>query len=817
MSETVRRPYVGQRLPRKEDLALVTGTARFLEDLRLPGMLYAKILRSEVARARIKNIDTSKAKTMPGVHGVLTGADLVGKVTTWGHQFQGLTVGSRFPFAVDDVNYFGHGLASVVASSKYQALDALEAIKVDLEPLRPVLDPEDAMDPDAPLVREDVAYELGQGNIYSHFRCRVGDISEAEKSADTVITRRISMGRVHGMALESHGCIADYDSTSGKLTIYSSTQSVFLLRDVLAEILKLPISRVRAVALEVGAGFGSKADIFEHEVIASIFAMQLGRPVHLVLSRTEIFTSTTARCNQVRYASLYVKKSGEIVGYRDDIVHNVGAATMWGNQVVQLGTHIGLASYKIPNVHIDEHVVHTNTAMGGALRGFGVPQQVWAQETLVDEAAFAIGMDPIEMRLRNVVTDDQCPFTTPMGHVIDSTSMHESLIRVAKEIQWDARKKIKAPYEGLGVAMTAKHSSARHPSADTDLSSMRIRIETDGTVTAFSSDVPHGQGHETMLAQIIADSLGVKFTDIRLLSSDTDRSNYGLGTWGARSAVVLGAAAQMASERVLEKLKELAGHFLEASSDDIEVSEGNAYVRGTPSRSMAVAELAVMSSLVTHSLPPGFEPGSLEAVATYDTPTTLFNEQGGNITITYSSGVHAAYVRVHPDTGRVEILDYAMVHDSGVVINPMIVEGQYHGGFLHGYGIVFGEDLVYDEDGKMLNASFENYYIPYASDMPDLGNMHSLPAPSRVVPGGRKGAGETATPPVAPAIANAIFDATGIRFLSLPITPEHMLMALREKERQGVDTFDYPYDMPGYNGRREFTRPNYKPQEMVAK
>jgi aerobic carbon-monoxide dehydrogenase large subunit len=789
---------VGARLPRKEDERLLTGRARFLADLRLPGMLRAKVLRSPHAHARIRRVHTGRIHSMPGVHDVLTGPDVAGRVGYWGHQTQGLEAGERFPFAVDKVFYQGQEVAAVVADDDDLALDALAAIDVDYEVLPAIVDLEAAVERDAPQVIENRNYRYRRGNAYHHYVSRVGDIEAARRNAAAVVGARFTTVRPHGAALEAHGCVADYDTRTGRLTVYSTCQGTYLVRDHLAEVLDLPASRIRAVALEIGGGFGSKADLFPQEVIASLFSMRLGRPVSLILSRAEVLAATTARCNQIRDSELQVAADGEIIGWREEILHNAGGGSMWGNQVLPLGTHIGLSCYPIANVHVDGYAVHTNTVPGGALRGFGVPQTVWAVEQLVDEAAEAIGMDPVDLRLRNVLRDDQCPFETPLGHVIDSTSIAECITAVAEASNWVEHRRNPLPDEGIGIAVALKHTSCRHPDIDTDLSSARIRVETDGTVTVYSSDVPHGQGHETMLSQIVADTLGVGFERIDVRSGDTDSTLFGLGTWGSRGAAVLGAAVQRGAERVRAKIAHIAAHLLECDERDIELRDDVITVRGTGTPSMTLAEVAAAAAYTTHLLPSDVEPGSIEARSTYDTPTEIMSPDGhGNITATYSGVANVARVKVDPRTGVWRVVDYYMAGDCGTVINPLIVEGQHQGAFLHGFGWVFGEHLVYDDAGNLANPSFATYLAPYATEVPDLSWVREYPAPSRVIPGGRKGAGESDTSVAAPAIANAIYHATGIRFTALPITPDRMWRARREKERRGVATLRYPADVAG--------------------
>jgi len=793
---------VGTSVPRTEDLALLTGTARFIDDLRFPGMLYAKILRSPRAHARIK-VDTSAAAGMPGVHAVMAGAELVGKVKPWGDLMQDLLVGDHFPFALDKVLFEGHEIAAVVADTKFQAQDALEAIAVAYEDLPVMIDAESALADDAPLIQEGINYEFGEGNIFDRYRVRIGDYEAAEAEADLVIRQRFSSNRQAGAALDPHGCIASFDSFTGGLTLYSSTQSTFMLRDSIADVLQMPRNKVRVVAPEVGAGFGSKVQMFPHEVIACIFSMRLGRPVHLVLSRADIFRVGTARNSQIRHVEMTFKKDGRITGYKDYVIQNSGALSFWGNQVVHIGTNVGLLPYPIPNLHIDGEIVHTNTAPGGALRGFGIPQIIWAKEQIVDMAANALGLDPLDVRAINTITRGECPLVTPIGQRVDSTSIDECLQRAAEEIRWKEIRANKQPNEGVGMAISMKYTSCRHPSFDTDLSAVRLRLETDGTVTIFSSDVTHGQGHATFLGQIVADVLGVGFEKITLAPADTANAPFGLGTYASRAAAVLGTACRTAAERLREKIVAIAAHVLEADPQDLETGNDRVYVRGMGDSGLYLENLASFSAYRTHQLPPGFEP-TLEAVATYDTPTDREGPDGsGNFSVTYAGSAHAAHVRVCDQTGKIDILDYVMVHDTGVVINPLIVEGQHQGGFLMGIGMALGEDYVYDASGHMTNATFAEYQAPQAADMPELTKMFEIPAPSRTIPGGQKGAGESGTGPVPAVIGNAVAHATGIRFTELPITPDRVLLALRERDRTGKQDFRYPDDMPDYVGPRD--------------
>ncbi len=796
------RPLVGQSIPRKEDLALLTGTARFVDDIRLPGMLVAKILRSSISHAHLHSVDVSGAAEMPGVHATLTGADIIGKVKPWGDQMADLLIGEQFPFATDKILYEGQEIAAVVADTAYQAQDALDAIRVDHEVLPCVLDPERAIEPEAPLVHQSSAYEFGEGNIFDRYHVRVGDIDAAEAEADLVIRQRFRTNRQAAVALEPHGCVASYDSFTGVLTVHTSTQSTFLVRDGLADALQMPRDRIRVIVPDVGGGFGSKAQLFAHEVIASILSLRLGRPVKIVLSRAEVFLAGTCRPAQIRYAEMMFRRDGAITGYRDYVIHDCGATSVWGNQVVHIGTNVGMLPYPIPNIKVDADIVHTNTAPTGPLRGFGIPEMIWAKEQLVDMAADALGLDALEVRLANAIDAEALPLRTPMGQEIDSTSVKECLREAARRIGWQESRDRRPPHVGLGLAVSMKYTSARHPSLDTDLSAVRLRLETDGTVTVFSSDVAHGQGHATFLAQIVSDGLGVGFEKVRLAPPDSATAPFGLGTFASRGAAVLGTAAQLATQRMRAKILEIAAHILEASPDDLETGDDRVYVSGVPGSGLYLENLAAYAAYRTHQLPPGLEP-TLETVATYDTPTEREGSDGtGNLSVTYSTAAHAARVQIDPETGRVTILDYAMVNDTGTVINPLVVTGQHQGGFLMGLGMALGEDYVYDESGHLLTTSLADYRVPYATEVPELTNISEIPAPSLTIPGGQKGAGESGTGPVPAAISNAIHDAIGVRFTCLPITPDRVLLALREKEERGLDRLRYPDDMPGFDGPR---------------
>jgi carbon-monoxide dehydrogenase large subunit len=791
ISEEKPTGLIGQPLPRKENFELLTGAAVFVNDIALDRMLHARVLRSPKAHARIISTDASRARTMPGVCDVVTGADLVGRVNRFGGLQKGLPYNDRIVLAHDKVVFDGQEVAAVAAETWYQAQDAIEAIEVIYEDLPPIVDPEQAVRPDAARI-----WDFTDSNVWDTYTCRIGEPDTVD--APVVVGGKFTTNRPSAVALEPHGCVADFDRQRGKLTLYTSTQFTHLLAAMISDVLKIPHRQVRVVAPHVGGSFGSKGDAFPHEMIACLLAVRTGRPVKLILDRSEVFRAVGTRCSHVSDSEMTVSEDGQIVGYRTKVLHNTGAVSPWGGQIMRIGLHIGMLPYPIPHLLIDACSVATTTPTGGPLRGFGIPQVVFVKEQLIDMAAEELGIDPVEMRLRNIPSDAKSGYVTPSGIKIDNTTIRECLSKAASEIGWWTRTRDREENTGYGVALAAKYTSARHPSIDSDLSTVRIGIGADGRVTVRSGDVPHGQGHATMLSQIVADHLGANYDDIDVVSADTDATPFSLGTFGSRSAAVLGTAAAQASGVLRNRVCTIAAHLLGTSPDNLVVENGIVHVAGNSEAALPFAAIAGTALFMTNSLPAGISAGPLEVQSSYDTPTERERaDGGGNWAATYSAAAHAARVRVDPDTGEYWILDYVMAHDSGNVINPLIVEGQHHGGFVHGYGMVVGENLEIDSDGQVLNASLATYPVPTAHDVPNLHRNFEINKPSTTIPIGAKGAGETSTGPVPAVIANALADATGVRFRRLPITAEDVALAIAEKNRRGVDRMVWPVSQEG--------------------
>jgi carbon-monoxide dehydrogenase large subunit len=780
--------YIGQRALRKEDYHILMGRSRYVADMKLPGMLYAKVLRSPFAHARIRSIDKRAAERLEGVVAVLTGEDVKEKLAYWGQIGTGWSVGDRRALTIDKVHFVGDEVAVVAAENQYAAMDALELIEVDYEELPVYIDPEKAMQPGAELIHPElVEQKIIESNILSRYKLRAGDISKAEKEADLIVSGRFYSNRPVCNALEPHGVLANYDPYLDKLTVWSSTQVAHLVRDGLSEVLRYPANNIHVMVGDMGGGFGSKAELFAHEVLASYLSLITKRPVSLILDRTEVFQACTSRCAQIHYAELMLKKDGTFIGYRSKIVQDQGGYASWGTQVIQIGTHVGgMIPYRFPNVWVDGVDVYTNKNPGGAYRAFGVPQASYVRDSLLHMAAVKLGVPPEELMLKNTVKGSECPCTMSCGHVIDSTGIDACIEKVREEVKRLGWQKNRKPYQGIGWSCTLKHSSCRHPQIDTDYDSVRVRIEPDGTVTVFTSACPHGQGLETTLGQICADQVGVSLDKVRVIGNDS-QGPHGLGTWGSRTITITGSALKRAGDVIREKLFKIAAFKLEVGEGDLQIADNWISVKGVPSKKISVQDVAILSHFHTHDLPPGMEAGPIETTQSYDSPTTRLDENGrGNMVVSYNGAAHAALIQVDPGTGKVDILDYVMADDSGVVINPLIVEGQHQGSVPFGLGQALGEDLIYDENGQLLNGNYRDYYIPLATDVPDLSKFYDCGVPSRITPLGQKGAGESGNVPPLAIIANAVEDATGVRITELPVTPDKVLLGIKKAKNARV-------------------------------
>lgn len=783
-------PYVGQRVRRREDRRFLVGRSRFVADIKVPGMLYARILRSPVAHARIKHIDTTAATALPGVIAVIDARDTQ-HLARWGNRHTGWPVGDKATFADRKVRFVGDEIAAVLSVSPYVAQDAVELIDVEYEALPAVVDPEKGMQPGALLVHDELV-ESGviSSNVAATVRLRAGDIRQAENEADLVVSGRFYCNRPVCNPLETHGSLALWDEVAGELTVWSSTQTVTWFRDGLADILGLPSRKVRIIVPDVGGGFGVKVPVFSHDVVAALFAMRTGRPVQILLDRSEELLACASRCAQIRYSELFLKNDGQFLGWRERIIQDQGAYAYSGNSVLQMGTQLGILPYKFPHVSVDGYMVYTNKVSGAAYRAYGVPQTSFARDSLVHMAAQKLGCQPEDLMMRNIVRGRECPITMSLGQKIDSTGVDACLEKAIAEVKRLGWRRDRSCLRGIGFSTTLKHSSARHPRMDYDHDSVRVCMLPDGGVVVTTATCPQGQGIETMLAQVAADQLGVGIDSI-LVSTGDSNGPRGLGTWGARTAVIVGNALVRACTEVRRRLVRVAAHVLEASEADLVVTDGAVSLGGSPQRKVLIKDLVALCERRARALPPGMEAGPIDITASYDSPTSNPDANGvGNPSVTYSGAAHACYLEVDRGTGKVTILDYVMAEDSGVAINPLIVEGQHQGAVAMALGQVLYEGLQYDQDGQPLNGNFRDYYVPLSSDLPDLSKVHDCGVPSTATLLGQRGAGETGNPPPMAAVANAIEDATGLRFTEMPITPEKILLALCALEDGGERGFD---------------------------
>ncbi|GAB6174207.1 xanthine dehydrogenase family protein molybdopterin-binding subunit [Paradesulfitobacterium aromaticivorans] len=769
---------IGQDIKKRDARQLVTGSGKFLADLTFPNMLYAKILRSPHAHALIKSIDVSKAKILPGVVAVLTGEDMVGLTTPYGQA----GIPDEFVLALDKVRFEGDEVAVVAAESELIAEDALDLITVEYEILPAVVDPEWALKEEAPRIHQNLPGV--EGNVHTHAKVRAGDIDKGFAEADYIFKERFETSKPTATPMETHGALATYDVNTERLTLYASTQNAHIIRTLLASVLGLPQSRVTVKSPFVGGAFGHKIDLFAHEVCSAVLAMKTGRPVRIALSRQEEFLASRSRHPQIRYVEAGVKKDGTITAWKERVIQDSGAYSSFGPGVIKLSFGMTVGPYKTRNMWCDGYVVYTNKQPSGAYRGFGNPQATFAREQMLDIIAKKLGISPWEIRQANIVRKQDLPYETCNGLKFKTLAIEECMDQAAKAVNYEELKAAKVPYVGIGMSNMIEWSSCRwNPVLDADTSSSVIKLEDDGSVIVTTDACDAGQGHTTILAQVCANELGVSLDKINVITHDTDLTPHGLGTWGSRTAVVAGTAVKLAAQQVKAQVLKIAAHWLEASAEELEISNNKVFVRDMPDRSVAIGDIAMAAHYTRSKLPPGMPAGAIIGNATYDTPTSLIDENGiGHFSIVYCNSCHMAVVKVDPDTGLVQILDYAVAEDVGRALNPAFVKGQIQGGLAQGVGFALYEDMVYDANGHLLNPSFTNYQVPTMMDLPMLDEkIFEIETNDPEVPDGQKGIGESALTNPPAAIANAIHDAIGVPIMDLPITPEKILKAIRSK------------------------------------
>ncbi|MEU1618941.1 xanthine dehydrogenase family protein molybdopterin-binding subunit [Streptomyces sp. NPDC005722] len=781
---TGRDPEVGRARVRKEDARLVTGRTTWTDNISVPGLLHIAILRSPMAHARIERIDVTPALERPGVVAAYSGRDLaegLGSLPCAWPVTEDIVLPEHPPVAVDEVRHTGDPVAVVVARDRYAAADALEAIDVDYEPLPPVLDMEAALAEGAPLVHAD----KGTNRCYTWPLATGEDYATVRERADVVLRRRFVQQRLIPNAMEPRAVVAVPPDTSDQYTLYSATQVPHIVRVMMAVVTGIPEQRLRVVAPDVGGGFGSKLQVYGEEAIGLAVARKLGRPVKWTESRSEGYLATHHGRDQIQDLELAATRDGRLLGLKVDLLADMGAYLMIVTPGVPLlGAFMFPGIYKMDAYDFTCTGVFTTKTPTDAYRGAGRPEATFAIERMMDELAAELGMDPVEVRRRNWIGHDEFPYTTIGGLTYDSGDYESATDKALALFGYaDLRSEQRERQErgdpvrlGIGVSTYTEMCGLAPSRILRDLrygaggwEAASIRMLPTGKVEVLTGTSPHGQGHVTSWSQIAADVLGVPFEDVEVLHGDTRTVPQGMDTYGSRSLVVGGVAVHRAARKVVDKARKVAAHLLEASEDDLDFAGGVFSVKGSPDARRTIQEVA-FATFTSHDLPDGLEP-TINAEHVEDPEA-----------FSYPHGTHLCAVEVDTETGRARIRSYVCVDDVGKVVNPMIVEGQVHGGLAQGIAQALFEEAVYDEEGNLVSGTMADYLVPCAADLPDfLTDRTETPATTN--PLGVKGVGEAGTIASTPAVVNAVVDALrplGVTDVPMPCTPERIWRALRD-------------------------------------
>lgn len=769
--------YIGKPMKRKEDPRLMQGLARYVDDVKLPEMHYAAFVRSPYGHARIQSVDVSNARAAAGVVAVLTADEVRGAIgpIPCAAQIPDMKPAFKPVLAGERVRVVGEPVAVVVATDRYSARDAAELVEVDYEPLPAVIDPEKALAKNAPLLYD----EFGTNRAY-HWELEGGDVKGAFKQADRVVKQRMVNHRTIPMPMEPRGVLADYHAGERRLTVWSSTQIPHLLRTQIAAMLSFHESSVHVIAPEVGGGFGSKLNVYAEEALLAHLAMKLGKPVKWIESRRENFQATIHGRDEIAYFEMAVKRDGTILGLRCRVIADLGAYYQLLTPLIPTMTGLMICGcYKIPAVRMEIDGVLTNKMPTDAVRGAGRPEATYFIERMMDLVAAELKKDRVEVRRKNFPQPKEFPYATPTGVIYDTANYQKSLEVVLKKSGFaklkkeQAEQRKKGRYLGIGlstyVEICAMGPSSAMPAGGWE--SATVRVEPTGRVTILTGASPHGQGQETSFAQVGAEMLGVEPDDVQVVHGDTAAVPYGIGTFGSRATAVGGTAVYKSLLKLREKLAAIAGHIL--GEDPKQLEFGDKVIRSRKSKkSMPLGE-AIGAAYVAKTLPPGMEPG-LDA-------TTFFEPSN----FTYPFGAHVCVVEVMPETGDIKLLKYVAVDDCGNVINPLLVDGQVHGGIAHSVGQALLEETVYDEQGQLVTGELTDYAIPRAGDLSRIETDRTV-TPTDVNPMGVKGVGEAGTIGATPALANAVMDALapfGIRHLDMPFKRERVWQAIQKARK----------------------------------
>ena len=770
---------IGARVLRTEDARLLTGKGEFVDDIRLPGMLHAAFVRATFAHARIRGIDPSAALAFAGVHAVLTWADLNRGLQTTRLPSLVPNPYSKFPrtqlaLAKDEVCYVGESVAIVVAESRHLAEDAAALVAVDYEPLGAVSDCRDALKSGAPLVHADAP-----DNKAAFFKCAYGDAAAAFGSAAHVFKQELWIHRGCGHALECRGVVADV-ARDGRVTVWSSTQTPHLEKSLLASLLERNPETMRVIAPDVGGGFGPKAIFYGEDAVVAAAALRLKRPVKWIEDRREHFLSSTQERDQYWSLEIALDANAKLFGVRGSMLHDTGAYMPWGVVMPYIAATTVPGPYVLPAYELDVAVAYTNKVPTTPVRGAGRPQAVFVMERLLDRAARELNIDPAEIRRRNLIQPEQMPYKVGLvfrdgkpviydsGNYPAAFDKAERLSRYAAFTQRQKRAREEGRHIGIGIGSYVEGTGLG------PFEGVRVAVQDDGSIAVQSGAAPQGQGHKTMLAQIVAEQLGVPLAQVHVTVGDTAAFPMGVGTFASRVTANAGPSALMAAQTVRQKILESAARALDARMEDLVLDDGRVEVKSGNRRAISLGDLAkAAQGFPGFSFAPGQTPG-LEHTAYFTPPQAA-----------YCNGTHIVEVEVDPETGAVHILNYTVAHDSGTLINPLIVDGQIQGGVAHGIGNALLEWMRYDANAQPVTTTFADYLLPGACDVPTVHAVH-LETPSPLNPLGVKGAGEGGTIPAAAAIVAAIenaLDPFGVKLNESPMTPDRIVAAIERARR----------------------------------
>ncbi len=766
--------YVGKPMKRKEDPRLIQGLAHYVDDLQLIGMVHAGFVRSPYAHAEVRRVEAGQARALPGVLCVLTSEDLRGAIgmVPCAAQIPDMKPAPRPVLAEGRVRFVGEAVAVIVATDKYTLRDALDLVEVDYEPLPAVVDLEKAIGKGAP-----VLFEGHKDNAAYNWQLEGGDVKKAFAQADKVVKQRIVNQRLIPVAMEPRGVLAEYKAGEQQLTVWSSTQIPHLLKTQIAAMLATPEHSVRVITPEVGGGFGSKLNVYPEEAIVAHLAMRLNRPVKWIESRRENFMTAIHGRDQIAELEAAVKKDGTLLGLKCRVIADLGAYYQLLTPLIPTLTGLMICGcYKIPAVHMEIIGALTNKMATDAYRGAGRPEATYYVERFMDVIASELKMDPAELRRKNFPEPKDFPYATPTGLIYDSAN-YQGCLNLAlknadyKKLRQEQAKLRKAGrYMGIGlssyVEICAMGPSSAMPAGGWE--SATVRVEPTGKVTILTGASPHGQGQETSFAQIGADILGLKPDDVNVIHGDTASVPYGIGTFGSRATAVGGTAVYKSLVKLRDKLAQIAAHILGEPAGNLEFRDAKICSTKNGKKSLNLNE-AIGAAYVAKTLPPGVDPG-LEATTFFEPPN-----------FTFPFGTHVCVVEVDAETGDVKLQKYVAVDDCGNVINPLLVDGQVHGGIVQSVGQALLEEAVYDQQGQLLSGELMDYAIPRAGDIPWIETGRTV-TPSPVNPMGVKGVGEAGTIGATPAVMNAVADALapfGITHVDMPAKRERIWAAMR--------------------------------------